>query len=258
MAPEADTGIARRIADDLMEKIKDGVYPPGAKLPTARALAEEYGTTRTTAHKALAMLQRSNIAEARTGSGTYVRESHPVRILGPDRYARSRWADTAVEAYSPAGGEPARQEGSQTQTVRVVEADEQVAAALGLPKGTPVVERARMIYRNGRVTHTVASYYRQEHVVGTPIMDDRPGIAGNGGGFAVLAERGLEPHEITEETSARMPTSEEALILGILQSDPILEMHRVARTREGRPVEYARGVYIAHRFKLRYTFLIPD
>ncbi|MFD8534307.1 GntR family transcriptional regulator [Streptosporangium canum] len=260
MRESAETTPSRQIADSLRSDIASGMLPPGGRLPPVRDLAERYGVSRNTAAKAVAILKAEGLVTARPGSGAYVREPYPIRRLGPDRYARNRWQVTTVDAYADAqkGSAPAQQQGGQTQEVGLVEADEAVAAALGVDVGSQVYERARVMTREGVPTHTMTSYYRQEDVEGTPIADPRPGIAGRGGGFAILAERGLDPHEITEDLSARMPTTEEALLLELPTGEPVVEVCRTARTADGRVIEYARGVHAASRFIWSYTYPIPD
>ncbi|GIH72677.1 UTRA domain-containing protein [Sphaerimonospora thailandensis] len=165
-----------------------------------------------------------------------------------------------VEAYKNEHGDAAsaRQQGHQTQEVSLVEADEHVSTALGLPPGTTVYERARVMTRDGVPTHTVTSYYRVEDVEDTSLVDPAPGIAGPGGGFRVLTDRGLDPHEITEDLNARMPTADETLLLELPPGEPVVEVRHTTRTAEGQVIEYARGVHAASRFMWSYTFAIPD
>ena len=229
------------------------------KIPTVRELMQRYGVSRNTAVKAINILQGEGLVVSRYGSGSYVRDAHPVRWLGPDRYARSGWANTTVEVHADSpDSEAAQQQGGQTQEVSRVEADERIAAALGVDPGTLVYERARTMTRDGVPTHTMTSYYRIEDVEGTPIVDDRPGIAGSVGGCSVLAERGLAPDEITEELRARMPTPDEVELFKLPPGEPVVEVHRVTRTVDGRPVECAVGVHPASRFGWRFTYKIPD
>ncbi|WP_189240664.1 GntR family transcriptional regulator [Planomonospora parontospora] len=251
---------SRRIAEDLRSDITSGRLQPGWKLPSGRELARRYGVTQNTANRALSILAAEGLIVVKTGSGTYVRESHPIRRLGPDRYARHKWQNTIVTVHADdrPDGETVEQQGGQTQDVALTEADEEIAAALGIEVGAPVYERARVMTRDNHPTHTMNSYYRREDVEGTAIVDPRPGIAGRGGGFAVLSERGLEPYEITEDISARMPTTEEALLLELPAGEPVVEVRRTTRTREGRPIEYARGVHAASRFLWSFTYPIPD
>lgn len=244
----------------MRSEIRSGRLSPGGRLPTVRDLAERYGVSRNTAAKALSLLKAEGLITARSGSGAYVRLAHPVRRLGPDRYARHRWQTTTVTAYvdSQPDSETTEQRGGQTQEVTLVEANQIVADALGIEIGAPVYERARVMTRDGDPTHTMTSYYRQEDVEGTSITDDRPGIAGRGGGFAILAERGLDPQEITEDLSARMPTAEEVTLLELPAGEPVVEVRRTTRTAEGRPIEYACGVHAASRFVWSFTYPIPD
>jgi GntR family transcriptional regulator len=260
MSPEPQTGPATRIANDLRAAISDGRLQPGAKLPTVRDLAAQYNVSRNTAAKAIAQLSAEGHIRTRYGSGAYVRESHPVRRVGPNRYARSKWANVTVEVYNDERheGEPVQQQGGQMQEVALVEAEERVAAALEVEVGTLVYKRDRTMTRDQLPTHTMTSYYRREDVEGTPITDPRPGIAGGGGSFAVFAERGLEPDEITEDLYARMPTMEEMVNLDLPSGEPVVEVHRITKTADGRVIEYARGVHPASRFVWSYTFKIPD
>lgn len=259
MSPEAHTGAAARIAAQLRRDIIEGTLPPGMKLPTIRELAEKHSISRNTAVKAINILVSEGLVTARYGSGSYVRSKHQVCWLGPDRYARSRWATTTVEVRADDPSSDAAQiQGGQTQEVNRVDADERIAAALAIEVGAPVIERARVITRGDVPTHTMTSYYRAEDVEDTPICDPRPGIAGRGGGFAILAERGLEPAEVTEELRARMPTPDEAELLELPPGEPVVELRRITRTANGRPIEYAVGVHAASRFGWRFTYPIPD
>ncbi|MFI0425104.1 GntR family transcriptional regulator [Spongiactinospora sp. 9N601] len=251
---------SRQIADSLRSDITSGRLPPGGRLPTVRDLADRFGVSRNTAAKAISVLKSEGLITARSGSGAYVRESHPIRRLGPDRYARHRWQATTVTAHATdrPDSETTQQQGGQQQEVSLVEADDLIAAVLGIDVGTLVYERARVMTRDGIPTHTMTSYYRREDVEGTPIVDPRPGIAGGGGGFAVLSERGLAPHEITEDLLARMPTAEEVLLLELPVGEPVVEVRRITRTADGKPIEYARGVHAGSRFVWSYTYPIPD
>jgi GntR family transcriptional regulator len=260
MSPELDTGPARRIADALRADITEGRLQPDEKLPTVRDLAAQHQVSRNTAAKAITMLRNEGLVTTKYGSGTYVRGSHPVRRLGPDRYARSRWQVTTVEAYTDelANEGSAQQQGGQSQEVHLVEADERTAAVLEIEAGQQVWERARVMTRDGTPTHTMTSWYRREDVEGTPLVNDRPGIAGRSGGFQVLTEQGLPPARITEDLYARMPTAEETVLLDLPAGEPVVVVHRVTKTVDGRPVEYARGVHTASRFAWRYDYDIPD
>lgn len=258
MSPESDTGPAARIAAALRADITEGRYAPGAKLPPVRDLAEQYGVSRNTAAKAIAQLRNEGHIITRYGSGAYVRESHPIRRMDETRKARSKWQNTIVPAYNEDHSEVVEQQGTQEQTVEVVPADEEVASALDVEIGTQVVERSRIVFRGGVATHTVTSYYRLEDVEGTAIMDDRPGMAGSGGSFAILAERGMEPYEIDELLKSRLPTVDEVQTLQLPPGETVMDLTQWTRTAEGRVVEFARAVHAGSRFEWFYKTIIPD
>lgn len=64
----------RRVADDLAQSIRDGVYRPGEKLPAERELAEAFGVSRPTVREAMIALEIFGVVEIRHGSGIYVIE----------------------------------------------------------------------------------------------------------------------------------------------------------------------------------------
>ena len=65
----------RRVADDLVQSIRDGVYRPGEKLPAERELAESFGVSRPTVREAMIALEIFGVVEIRHGSGIYVIET---------------------------------------------------------------------------------------------------------------------------------------------------------------------------------------
>lgn len=257
---DRSTTSARQIATDLRVQIEAGEIAEGSRLPAVRNLATRYGVSRNTVNKAIRILQNEGLVTTKHGSGAYVRMAFPIRRLGPDRYARSRWQNTTVQAHENGLPDSAAvtQQGHQTQEVNQVPADEAVATALGVDPESMVYARSRVMTRDGAATHTVTSYYRPSDVEGTPIVDPRPGIAGRGGGFQVLTDLGMTPHTNTEDISARMPTAEEANVLKIPLGEPVVEVRRITRTADGRAIEYAHGVHLASRFVWSFTYEIPD
>lgn len=250
----------REVADDLRRAIEGGGYPPDSTLPKQKELAEQYGVNLGTIRKAVATLEAEGLVTPVRRRGTVVRSQPPMRRLGAERYAKSKWKFGNVVAFAADREASGREWKPQDQTneVRQVEADREVADALQVPAGTPVYERSRLVKDQGTPTHTLTSYYRTEDVEGTPLVDTSAGPAGRGGGFAVLTIQGLEPDAITETVHARMPTPDEAELLDLPAGEPVVILHRTTVTSEGRVVEFARGVHSASRFAWSYTFKIPE
>jgi DNA-binding FadR family transcriptional regulator len=66
-------GMPGRIYSDILNRIIEGEYREGDKLPTEHALAERFETSRPTVREALAQLRADGIIVTRHGSGTTVR-----------------------------------------------------------------------------------------------------------------------------------------------------------------------------------------
>ncbi|QCP54129.1 FadR family transcriptional regulator [Trinickia violacea] len=65
-------GMPGRIYSDILNRIIDGEYKEGDRLPTEHALAERFATSRPTVREALAQLRADGIIATRHGSGTTV------------------------------------------------------------------------------------------------------------------------------------------------------------------------------------------
>jgi GntR family transcriptional repressor for pyruvate dehydrogenase complex len=61
-----------RVALELKRLVATGTYPPGARLPAIRELAEQLGVTAPTVREALVQLETAGLIQSRQGSGTYV------------------------------------------------------------------------------------------------------------------------------------------------------------------------------------------
>jgi GntR family transcriptional regulator / MocR family aminotransferase len=73
----------RQIAAALRGAIEAGEIPPGTRLPSTRALAKSLAVSRNTVLTAYEELAADGILTGRTGSGTRVAGSVPVRKLVP-------------------------------------------------------------------------------------------------------------------------------------------------------------------------------
>lgn len=139
------------IAADLRRRIEAGREPPerrpsdalvpGSPIPAVTVLADVYGVSRETAHKAERQLESEGLLHTRRGRTTTVADNRPLWIIRGDAYDRSRREHpeglTTFEQQAASMGQHAR-------TQHHVDADLQpcpdfVANAFGVPEGTPVV-----------------------------------------------------------------------------------------------------------------------
>lgn len=70
---ESPVAVYRQVAAILRQRIEDGTYAPGRRLPSITGLVQEFGIAQLTARKALHLLVEEGLAEMSPGMGTYVR-----------------------------------------------------------------------------------------------------------------------------------------------------------------------------------------
>jgi DNA-binding transcriptional regulator YhcF (GntR family) len=74
-------GIFLQIADNISEKVIEGQYPPGEKIPSVRELATDIGVNPNTVMRTYSELQSRGIIENKRGIGYYVSEKAEEIIL---------------------------------------------------------------------------------------------------------------------------------------------------------------------------------
>lgn len=247
------------IAAHFRQAIWAGEYQHDDVLPRNVDVAQRFGVDRKTVLDAYKQLAAEGMVEVRRRRGTVVIYQAPMRRFGAERYSRSlrRRGVVAFAADREASGESWRRT-DQTPTVRRAPAPPDVAAALLVPLGAEVIERARLVRDSGgHPTQTLTSWYRTADVAGSPIETSHVGTAGAGGGYSALDDLGIGPTDITEELWCRLPTPEESEQLELPPAVPVVELTRWAR-HHSYLVEYARGVYVGPRFRWTYDFPVPD
>ncbi|MGW4331135.1 FadR/GntR family transcriptional regulator [Nocardia sp. NPDC004573] len=73
LTPVRRRGLVDEVVQKLDEGIREGVFPPGAKLPPEHQLQAQLGVGRTTVREAVKVLVHVGMLEVRQGDGTYVR-----------------------------------------------------------------------------------------------------------------------------------------------------------------------------------------
>lgn len=79
--------IAGQVNEILRERIRDGVYPPGQRIPSENELSDEFGVSRATVRTVLAKLAVEGLIIRKQGDGTYVNE----RIKEENTHLGSIW-----------------------------------------------------------------------------------------------------------------------------------------------------------------------
>jgi DNA-binding GntR family transcriptional regulator len=226
------------ISADLRTRILGGEWEPGAKLPRMADLAAGYGVNRDTVARAIAMLEAEGLLWAVPRRGTVVRHgmSRPRRLRG-DLVKRNVAADSPGYSFPSASGQEVWKHHIPPTARPEKLTDPRIARMLGVPKGFEVMRRFRVTG-----PETEPPFQTNESWIHPRGVADAPEVAnqepGPGGWLYRLEMAGHGPISWREHHRARMPSKEEADLLQIPVTLPVLEVVRVGRSaKDDLPIE---------------------
>ena len=143
-----------QITGQLREQMENGTLPPGAQVPSSRALAEQWGCSRVTASDALRALARDGLILDRKGLGFFVTDTPVARPAG-----RRTAGSARIEGALPFKilGRP----GYLIPPLRV-------AAALGVAEGDEALARTRLLHLpSGEPVSVVTAWFTRAMAAGS-------------------------------------------------------------------------------------------
>ena len=237
----------KQIAGDLREQITSGALPPGSQLPTEPELAAAHDASRSTVRLALGLLIQQGLVETKQGIGTYVTEpATPLIIMlsGEEDWRAGQPGHTALQPT----GEPADWPTTEKFQAETISANAEVAAALNLAEGTPIVVRRTHRSFDKDPWCLVASFYPADIVKGTALEQAGPSVKS---GSLVLAEHGHQPAGYRDHIYARMPDAIETAFFQLSNPIPVTVVSRTAYD-SSRPIRLTQYVYRADRIRLMH------
>jgi DNA-binding GntR family transcriptional regulator len=234
MSPEIERPQApyAQVAAKIRERIVSGELGPGDRVPSVREVASTWGIARATAEKALNLLQSQGLITSRVGSGAVVSDNAPIYRSADDRHRQ-----VARTGLIYTSGEHAR-----ILTAELEPAPEDVARALDVDLGEPVVRRHRVTYRGDEPQSSSTSWFTAAVAQVAPLLLERERIRQ---GTAHYVEEctgralGADPrHEIL----ARLATAAEADEFGLPLPLAVLETRHTAWDTAGQPLTYEVGL----------------
>jgi len=215
------------IAADLQTRIAAGEFPVGGKMPSEQSLAVEYEVSRGRVRTALSSLARRGLIVSRPHSGWIVQSRHQVQAFDRMR-SFAQWAEQQGRV---AGGEI-------VDSVRE-RATARQARLLGIRLGEEVLTYTRVRTLDGRLVMVERSTWAPWVV---PIVAAMPSDVVST--TNTLAEHGVEVVAGDHRIEAVAASSEDARLLGVRRSSPLLQVHRRTLTRESRIVEFGEDRYV--------------
>ncbi|HEY3523888.1 MAG TPA: GntR family transcriptional regulator [Candidatus Limnocylindrales bacterium] len=238
MALIGQAKLASRVREEVRDRIVDGRFSEGLRLPPEVDLATSLGVSRTTLREALLQLEQEGLLIRRHGHGTFVRSS--ARLRGSLNANLS-----ATEVIRGHGMEP----GTSHARIEEIGLEQELADQLQLPAGTRAVRLERVRTADDRpVIFTVdvipSSLFREAGVDPDVLLDPALSL------YRLYADR--LGRSITDGQASIRLTRADALAadrLGIPMGSPILRLEQVDATAEGEPVLASVESYVADTFE---------
>src|SRR3954451_6614812 len=235
------------IAAELRERIQSGEWEPGATLPRMADLARGFGVNRDTVARAIAILEAEGLVWAVAGRGTVVRfgMSRPRRTRG-NMVKRNVATDGGYSFPSASAQEVWEHHVPRVNRLDKLE-DPRLAQLLGVPTGAEVMHRHRV---PGPVTEP--PFQINDSWIHPRGAAEAPGVADNpdspGDWIQRLEQAGHGPISWRETHRARMPSKDEADLLQIPVTLPVMEIVRVGYSaKDGLPIEVTQYVIPSDR-----------
>ena len=238
----------RQIAEDLRRQIEAGDLQPGAQLRTELELREMYNASRNTIRDAIKWLITRGLVETRPGQGTFVLETTvPFLILltgDPTVASGGEGASYRLEAQARF-----RKASETLPQVGIEEANEHMAAELGIPEGTPVVSRHQQRYIDGTPWSLQTSFYPMDLVQGGAVRLIQAGDITEGTVEYLRESAGIRQAGYRDTLTVRPPDMNESTFFRLPDDGrvSVIEQRRTAYADDGRPVRLTVSVYPADR-----------
>lgn len=222
-----------QIAAPIERAILSGELAAGAMIEDEVSMAHRLDVARPTARRALQELVTKGFVSRRRGVGTRVTPPHvhrPIKLSSLNE-------DLAEAGFAPS---------TRVLNYQVRQATPLEIEQLSLGPEEGVLEVSRLRFADD---HPLALLTNLLPLDIAPTWQD----LGSNGLYQCLAERGVTIAAAEQEIGARGATEYEAKTLGEETGAPLLTMHRIGRTAEGRAVEVGNHVYRPSRYSFRFS-----
>jgi DNA-binding GntR family transcriptional regulator len=237
------------IADALRRRITEQrEWVPGERIPSHRALMQEYGATDGTIQAARRLLIEEGLLEPHPGAGVFVRRREPRRRIARNRAGTSdAQGALSLRQQEDAAGRL----GEWSCRSKAATADRALAQLLHIAYGDRVMETCYQFRAAGQITRLTTCWEPMSVVDATEIILPEDGPLAGRSVRERMAAIGVTVGECEDEVVARPATVAEGDLLGGGGS-AVLEVTRLYRDTDGRPVHAERTVVRGDRGALLY------
>lgn len=223
-----------QVEQAIRARIESGEWPTGSQIPAEDRLCELLGVSRITVRHAIRNLEESGLLRREHGRGTFVNRA---TIVAGTRDLTSFTAEMSNLGLVA---------GSRVLDAALVPATEEVAAALGIEDGAPVVRIRRLRFGGGVPIGIQTAHLAAERV---------PGFLDEGAVEGSLYERlraryGITPLEAHEVYRVALAGEAEAALLEVPAGSPAFVIERTSVDARG-PFEFTVSLMRGDRYEIR-------
>jgi GntR family transcriptional regulator len=224
MSPPAATDprpLYAKVREQLVERIRSGIWKPGQLIPSEFEIAAEFGVSQGTARKAIGALAAERLVMRQQGRGTFVVEHTPAHVL----FRFFNMFDAAGELIIP---------DSRPTRPRVGRATSAEERALHLAAGAEVIRIDRVRTRAGIPFICETIRLPQE------LFPDLAQIAELPNTLYDLFQKtyGILLVRTEDRLSATAADADTAGVLSLVPGAPLLRIDRTAFGLDDRPIEW--------------------
>jgi GntR family transcriptional regulator len=222
----------QKIQGSIRKRIEGGELQPGDAVASERELARIHQVSLMTARHALATLEREGVVERRRGIGTFVAtpKIHFNKLMSYTEQMASRGLATR----------------SKIVYTGVLNDENEIAARLSLPPGSPLVKIERVRHAADEPFALETCYLSAEAFPG---LADAP--LERGSLFGTLQrEHGIELAYADEEVDATASDGRVAKLLAVPRGTPLLRIRQLIYSTKGKSAIYVLGLYLSGRHTL--------
>ncbi|MCX5528967.1 GntR family transcriptional regulator [Streptomyces sp. NBC_00006] len=238
-----------QIAAFLRDRILNGGYEPGEKLPSLHQLQDQFSVAPNTARAAITTLTKEGLAVAQHGRGVIVRP-HRRLTMRPAAYKTPAPGGEKYQwlTENEKRGLAAK---SKLLAVKEVTPPPAVREVFSLTEEELILLRRQLLTLDGEPCELVEVYLPLEIARGTKLTNNHLLRGGSG---RVLENLGFPTVRCEDKVSAQPPTPEQAAALKMPTKLPVLRTFRTTFSTDDRPVQVEIMAKAGHMSELQYDF----
>ena len=221
-----------QLKDVLIQKIRQGDYKEGSKLPSERAISEQYQVSRVTVRLALEVLVSDGLIIKKQGKGNFVAykkiEHHLDGLLGFVEEFATRQLKCTVELIKK----------------EFIIPSQEIAVFMQQSKNQKMFLVIRKIIVDGEALGLDYTYVPLSVAVVLESLDFNVDIV-----YRHLEKNGFKLSTANQTITAKMPNNFETELLKLGPNIPLLEINRIAYTKGDLPLVFSRTVYNSERYQ---------